>query len=325
MRLLLLLCIAALISISACSEEILYFADDHYKAIAGPKLSASVSSPVIEAGKTSTIRISLANGGKLEELIPTNVFPGAEEAASMEMSEEMKSCDAYNITAKLSSEYPITVISGPCHLGSLLAGSVATMNFSVYASGGAVGDCDLPLEINFERQTDVSILDGIVSPLYQPVNFSQRVMVSVVDDNVREFSIMGIEHDLSPGSRGTLKLLIKGPGSLSENCTARLLARPPFHASGDLSMLGTLSPGEVAIASFEVEVDGDASAKEYQLGCEISADGRTSIIAVPAVLGEKPSVIRTIAFAATAISIALLGLQILRLSIKRRQRHKPLR
>lgn len=324
MRLPILLCIIALISTSACSEEIFYFADDHYKSIAAPRLSASISNPLVEPGRASSIKVVLANGGKLEELIPTSALPGSEEAASREMSEEMRCIDAYNITARLSSEYPITVTSQPCHLTSLLAGDVAALNFSVYAPGDASGDFYLPLEVSFDRQTDVSILSGTVSPLYQPANFSQRLRVTVVGEE-GSFRLVGSECELSPGSKGEICLLIKGPDRAFENCTARLISRPPFHISDGLYAIGSMGPGEVAAARFYAEVDEGVAAKEYQLGCEIIADGKTSIVAVPVALVEKSSVVRSIALGMTAIAVVALVLQVLRLSVKGRRRLRPLR
>jgi hypothetical protein len=69
-----------------------------------------------------------------------------------------------------------------------------------------------------------------------------------------------------------------------ENCYARLLAAPPFHVEGPDILLGDLGPGKMALASFTVAVDANASLQDYQLGCLIQSGESRMELALPLAL-----------------------------------------
>src|SRR5512143_923888 len=94
-------CILAMLSLGcAGGDELIFFADDHYKALGGPELQASAINPVIEPGQSSVLSIALANNCRIEELIPIS-GNGSQADISQEMEEEQRSADALNITARL--------------------------------------------------------------------------------------------------------------------------------------------------------------------------------------------------------------------------------
>lgn len=56
------------------------------------------------------------------------------------------------------------------------------------------------------------------------------------------------------------------------NCSASLVPVAPFQVTGPDASLGDLDPGEIAVASFQVDVDGDAGPEEYQLGLGLRSE-----------------------------------------------------
>lgn len=268
----------------AGAEELIFFADDHYKVLGGPDLHASAINPVIEPGQNCVLRIALANDGRTEELIPIS-GNGSKEDIATERDEELHSVDAQNINMSLLGDEHITVISGPYHIDSLPSGSVAQAEFNISADEAAAGGWhDLQMHIDYEHQADVSIFDGVASPLYLPGNASEilSVMVQEYDGPLR---VLGVSSEMSPGSAGIITAAVKNSGnSLLRNCTLRLMAVPPFHPSEEGYDLGDIGPGAVAVARFPVTVDGDAGLREYRLACEVLHGDGKAVIAFPLAL-----------------------------------------
>jgi hypothetical protein len=277
-------CILVMLSLGcADGDELIFFADDHYKVLGGPELQASAINPVIEPGGSSVLRIVLANNGMIEELIPIS-GNGSQADIAQEMKEEQRSVDALNITARLLGNEDISVTSGPYRIDSLPAGSVAQMEFNLSASEATSGWHDLLLSIDYEHQMDTSVYDGAASPLYLPGNVSQvlRVMTQGPAGSIR---ILSVESDLSPGKSGIIRAVVKNSGKDAlRNCTLRLLAAPPFRPGEKGYDLGDIMPGAVAVAEFEVDVDGDAAHQEYHLACEVlHVDGK-AVLTFPVAL-----------------------------------------
>ncbi len=301
MRLLGIICIFLLICEACWAEDLIFFADDHYKVIGSPLLNASIANPVFEPG-VSSFRITLANGGLLEELMPIG-GNGTKEDISREMREEMHSVDALNISASLAGSGPLTVISGPQKIESLPSGAVTELQFNLSLGRSANGWYELPLRLDYERQVDVSVIDGEVSPLYLPENLSiiLRVLVQGASDPLK---VLGKKSELFPGGSGTIIVVIKNDGQKAlRNCSARLMAVPPFHAEGSDYSLGDLPAGALAVAIFRARVDGNASLQDYQLGCEVSSQEERYVLAMPLALTKANSAIWAIAI---PISVVLI-------------------
>ena len=94
---------------------------------------------------------------------------------------EMHSVDALNINAALDGA-TIHVTSGPQHIAILRAGEVSLLQFNITAEKSASGWFELPLQVEFMRQVDVSVNNGTVSPLYQSLNQSLNLKVFVAGD-----------------------------------------------------------------------------------------------------------------------------------------------
>lgn len=277
-----LLCLVCLLAIfqPSLGGEVVFFEGDHYKTVGSPKLVASVANPQIDQGR-SILRVALANVGALEELIP--VGKGTEPNVSEEISEEGHDVDAVNVTAVLSGSGHVTVRPRPVHIDSLPSGSMKYLEFDVTAVDE--GPADLTLDLSYEHQVDVTVSDGLASPLYMPANSSLGLEVSI-NGQKRELKIEGVSAHLSPGSNGTLLALVGNPMDfIAKNCTARLAAAPPFSSGGKVS-LGDLAPGQVAVARFWVSTEDEAPAREYLMACELGHEGGATASSFPV---ELPS------------------------------------
>jgi hypothetical protein len=284
-----LLCLFALLMALGCAEEeLMFFADDHYKAICEPMLKASAINPFLEQGNNSTLRIALANVGLAQELIPNRPGENNTEVSS-EAREELHDADAVNIIAKLSSSGSVVVTSEPHRLDFLPRGGLALLNFDLRASEVAEGWYSLLLDLEYEHQTDVKAINGSISSLYRPANASQKISV-LVQDSDQSFKAEGASSDLYPGANGTIMAVIKNTGwSMAKNCSARLLASPPFRSASLRLNLGDILPGQATVAKLPATVDGKAEVREYRLACEIVHENQTAIVFIPVLLVNRPS------------------------------------
>jgi hypothetical protein len=279
MKLLNIISILLLLAGTGQAEDLIFFADDHYKSLGQPELAASVTNPALVPGDC-ILRVSLANFGKLEELIPINTS-GSDEDILLEMEAEMHSIDALNIDAVLAGAGPIKVTTGAQHIKVLPAGGKALLQFNMTVEKNANGWYALPFCVDYERQVDVSVKGGEAFPLYEVEQENLTAMVFVAG-NDEPLHISGIKSELYAGGSGSLRAAIGNDGpNVLHNCSARLLAAPPFYAEGPDTRLADLVPGSVAIASFTVQVDGDASLQDYQLGCEICCQEKSIIVPLP--------------------------------------------
>jgi len=266
------------------AEDLIFFADDHYKSFGRPELTASVANPALVPGDC-ILRINLANVGELEELMPINES-GSNEDILMEMRAEMQSCDALNINAALAGAGPrgagpITVTTGPQHIKNLPAGAAALLPFNITTLKNASGWYALPFSVDYERQVDVSVSGGEVSPLYEAERQNLTVQVFVAGNN-EPLRISGINSELYAGGSESLMAAISNDGTtMLHNCSARLLAAPPFYVESPAIVLGDLAPGSLAVAAFTVRVDGNAGLQDYQLGCEICCQEESIIVPLP--------------------------------------------
>ncbi|MEI6105151.1 MAG: hypothetical protein WCP70_14530 [Methanothrix sp.] len=281
MKLLHVISILLILAGTVQAEDLIFFADDHYKSLGRPELAAGVANPALVPGD-SILRINLANVGELKELMPINES-GSNEDILLEMRAEMQSSDALNIDAALAGTDlweagPIKVTTGPQHIKILPAGGAAMLQFNITAQKNASGWYRLPLSVDYERQVDVSVKSSEVFPLYEAERQNLTCMVFVARNN-DTLHISGINSELYAGGSEILRMAISNDGAtMLHNCSARLLAAPPFYTEDPDTMLGDLAPGSLAVISFTVGVDGNAGLQDYQLGCEIDCQEKSIIV-----------------------------------------------
>jgi hypothetical protein len=284
MKLLHVISILLLLAGSGLAEDLIFFADDHYKSLGRPELTAGVANPVLVPGE-SILRINLANAGELEELIPINES-GSYEDILQEMIAETKSCDALNINAFLGGARAIKVTAASQSINVLPAGSAVILQFHITTQKNASGWYALPLSIDYERQVDVSVKSGEVFPLYEAErqNITCNVFVSGSDQTLH---IIGIKSRLYAGGSESMSVAISNDGAMAlRNCSAKLLAAPPFNVESPAVLLGDLGPGSLNVMEFQVGVDGNASLQDYQMGCEIVCQEKSIIVPLQITLSD---------------------------------------
>ncbi|MDM7934683.1 MAG: hypothetical protein QUS08_04750 [Methanothrix sp.] len=152
---------------------------------------------------------------------------------------------------------------------------------------GADGWYELPLYLEYERQADVSVVDGIPSPLYLRENLSTGVTV-LVQGAEGPLEVMGVSCDLHPGGSDLLVAAIKNRGrDQLHGCSARLVLFPPFSDEGAAVVLGDLLPGDVAVAGFPLSVDSGAAVQDYQLLLQLEYLEGRSMLSLPVSLSTS--------------------------------------
>jgi hypothetical protein len=258
------------------AEDLIFFADDHYKSLGRPELAAFVVNPILLPGE-SILQINLANGGELKELIPINES-GAQDDILQEMMAEMKSCDALNINAALGDAPSIRVTDPSQSLNVLPAGSAGRLQFNITAEKNASGWFALPLRLDYERQVDASAKNGEVFPLYEAERQNITCNVFLAGSN-RTLHILAVQSQLYAGGRESISMALSNDGlSALRNCSARLLAAPPFYVESPAIFLGDLDPGSLHVMDFLARTDANARAQDYQLGCEIICQEKSIIV-----------------------------------------------
>jgi hypothetical protein len=307
MRLLSLCCVLLLFS-SAQAEDIMFFADDYYKSLGRPVLAASAANPSLPPGE-SILCINLANLGRLEELMPIDQS-GPDGDIMAEMKEEMKGGQAMAVSAALKGSGPIQVTSGPVMVEDIAPGERALLNYTVDVMNNGTGWSKLILEVSYQRQADVSVKNGEVYPLYEAPrdNLSLEVSLSGEGETLR---VLGSSLSFSLLSGQKLRAVIsnEGPEDLY-NCSARLLAAPPFSATGPEIALGDLPAGSLALANFDLQINRGEKRQDYQMGCQICCRERCS--SLPLTVSLAPGLLQGKLPALAILGLAGLGAIVLK-------------
>ncbi|HQF15863.1 MAG: hypothetical protein A4E45_01085 [Methanosaeta sp. PtaB.Bin039] len=310
-----------LVCLAACQvvlgQEMILFADDHYKALGEPLIAAAPVGPVLQAGQDDLVRIAIDNRGRLDGLISTGVFGQAGEAA-LERQEEVKAIDALNLVASLKSIPEVEVLTPEVNLSQLSSGEAATIQFAVRPSPSARGSYDLPLEVRYERQIDVKVSAGLVYPLLLPGRSTQTITLEVMPLG-KSMRAERVRSSLRPGANGSLDLVIRNllPSTV-RNCSATLASGGPFLVGQSRATLGDLRPGQVALASFQIQTDRGVAPVEYQMACTIDYDGGSAALTFPVTVGSSGSLPANLGWLAVpAVALAAIALLV------RRRRSRP--
>jgi len=145
----------------------------------------------------------------------------------------------------------------------------------------------LNLELSYQYQNNVQVggdefdsITGLVTNKEVGIWYENKTQTQTVDIIVKKepsFEATNVTGELYPGESGMLYVIYKNTGEEpAKDATVRVSASDPFSTTDDQAYLGTLNPGESAVAAFEMDVDDTATAKPYSLNSEIlyeDADG----------------------------------------------------
>jgi len=267
--------------------------DNYYSMYGSPDISASISgTDEFERGDTVTLYVDLTNYGRIlgfkEDLTPQN--PKEYALAAAELQEEYKKPTALGITSTLFSDSrQIEVKSGDQVVESLKSGDKveSPLKFTIKIGEHApAGEYPLNLSITYDYQDNVRVYasklvsnDGVstlanyqVSYVYGKAN--QTVPITVKVKEQADFLIANATDAAPAISAGDKKAEISATyRNVGEqpvrDAVARLSIFKPFSSTDDQAFIGDLQPGEEMTVKFRVDVDSDATPKNYGINSEI--------------------------------------------------------
>jgi hypothetical protein len=293
-KLILGLCLLIILSISAQAQNT-YIpfelgGDNYYNMYGGPSLSASISGTnEFERGDTATLYVDLTNYGRIlgfkEDLTPQN--PKEYALKNAELQEEYKKTTALGIVANLvSNSSQVEVKSGDQVVQALKSGekTQSPLKFTVkIAKHAPAGEYPLYLNLSYDYQDNVrvdatslsteggapTLVDYRASYIYQKANQTVPIFINVKEQ--ADFEITSAKADLNAGGKkGPVDVTYKNTGDEPiTDAVARMSIFKPFSSTDDQAYIGTLRPGEEKNVTFRIDVDSDATPKEYGINSEI--------------------------------------------------------
>ena len=290
---LLCLCLMAAIAPSLAQNTYIPYelgGDNYYTMYGSPSISASISGTnEFERGDTVTLYVDLNNYGRIigfkEDQTPQN--PKEFALAAAELQEEYKKPTALGITASLHSSNPqIDVKSGDQVVQSLKSGdkTQSPLKFTIKIGEHAPsGQYPLNLNLSYDYQDNVRVYASALvtsgssptlanfreSYIYQKAN--QTVPVNIVVKKQADFEILNSSSKMAAGDKKSPVLVTyKNIGDDPiKDAVARLSIFKPFSSTDDQAFIGTLEPGESKNVVFRLDVDSDATPKDYGINSEI--------------------------------------------------------
>lgn len=99
---------------------------------------------------------------------------------------------------------------------------------------------------------------------------SERTTIGIPVGGKTEFAVISEPIEIPAGQKKTVTVRYQNAGNAPVySAQARISAVDPFTSNDDTAFLGTIAPGEVKEATFEISVDSTATQKEYGLDSEV--------------------------------------------------------
>jgi hypothetical protein len=265
--------LALIIAVSAQNTYIPFElgGDNYYTMYGSPDISAGISgTDEFERGDTVSLYVDLTNYGRIlgfkEDLTPED--PKEFTLAGAELQEEYKKPTALGISAYLKSgdktQSPLKY----------------TVKIGEHAPAGTY---PLSLNLSYDYQDNVrvqasklvtsgsapTLANYQVSYIYQKAN--QTVPLIIKIKKQADFVITNSTGVLSAGAKkAEIEATYKNIGEDPVNdAIARLSIFKPFSSTDDQAFIGTLAPGEEKTVVFRLDVDSDATPKDYGINSEI--------------------------------------------------------
>lgn len=296
---LLLLC-WAVFPVQAATAENFDFSKNYYSVYGGPDLNATLfGDNAYSRGDTVTLNINIMNKGEISGFKSekdADIGNYVDEMLQQsEMQYEAQATTAVGILATLKSDNPnINVKSGPQEAGTLKQGkqSSSPTKFTIEINKDApAGIYPLTLDLSYQYQNNVQVsgdefdsTTGLVTNKEVGIWYENKTQTQTINIEVKKepyFEATNITGDLYPDEGGMLYVTYKNTGEEpAKDATVRVSAADPFSTTDDQAYLGTLKPGESAVAAFDMDVDDTATPKPYSLSSEIfyeDTDGHDQI------------------------------------------------
>lgn len=154
---------------------------------------------------------------------------------------------------------PIVPYQSSIYLGDYPVGGTATLSYKVSVADNADPAISYPLKLS-ATYTDYQGLQAETVAKDLSAGFKQKVA----------FAVISQPDAVEAGSKAVISVTYKNTGSVPVyNAQAGINIVDPFTSEDDQSYLGTVQPGGTATAMFKLNVNGDATPKQYALDSEI--------------------------------------------------------
>ncbi|MGB9927276.1 MAG: COG1361 S-layer family protein [Methanosarcina sp.] len=296
---LLILCSTTLPAQAALPENF-DISENYYTVYGGPDIEATlIGDDQYSRGDTVTLNVEMMNKGTITGFQADNEVDIGNYVDEMlqqsEMQYEAQATTAVGILATLKSDNPdIKVKSGPQEAGTIKQGkqSSSPVKFTVEINKNAsAGTYPLTLELAYKYQNNVQVggdefdaNTGMVTNKDVGIWYENKTQNQAINIEVKKepyFEVTEVKGDLYPDEGGMLYVTYNNTGEEpARDATVRVSAADPFSTTDDQAYLGTLNPGEGAVAVFDMGVDDTATPKPYSLNSEIlyeDADGHDQI------------------------------------------------
>ncbi|MBC2698500.1 MAG: hypothetical protein HF976_11470 [ANME-2 cluster archaeon] len=262
--------------------------ENYYTVYGGPNISASLlGDGEFYKGDTVTVNINLMNRGLITGFKSENsvdVDDNLEvKLQKTEMNYEAQKTTAIGIIATLVSLDPaVKVKTGYQEAGSLISGQQTEdpVQFTIeIAKNARAGVHPLLLNLLYGYQENVQISGedetekGDVTDLEVGLWYeikSQNLTIPVIVKDEADFEVVEISGNMVADEENMLYVTYKNVGELPvTDATVRISVSDPFSTTDDQAFIGSLAPGESALARFNLKVDDTATTKMYGINSEI--------------------------------------------------------
>lgn len=290
----------SIVPVEAIVPENFDISENYYTVYGEPEINATlIGDNQYSRGDTVTLSIEMMNKGTISGFETENEVDMGDYVDEIlqqtEMQYESQATTAVGILATLKSDDPdVKVKSGAQQAGSLKQGkqSPSPTKFTIEINKNAsAGTYPLTLELTYQYQNNVQLsgddfdpATGIVTNKEVGIWYENKTQTQTINIEVKKepyFEVTNVTGDLYPDKGGMLRVTYKNTGEKpAKDATVRVSADNPFSTTDDQAYLGTLNPGEEAVAVFNLDVDETATPKPYSLNSEIlyeDADGHDQI------------------------------------------------
>jgi hypothetical protein len=124
------------------------------------------------------------------------------------------------------------------------------------------------IQISGDNETNIGITNLEVGMWYEIGSQNITIQISVKEE--ARFEVTDVSGELVADEEGMLSVTYKNVGSLPiKDAIVRISASDPFSTTDDQAFIGSIAPGESAVALFNLKVDETATTKMYGINSEI--------------------------------------------------------
>ena len=162
------------------------------------------------------------------------------------------------IRIQQNGQSPVTPTEGSVYVGDYPVGSAVNCTFRVMVSSDAQQKT-YPLDVLvYYKDSEGDYVNSAIETIGIPVG--EKV----------DFNVTPIITTISPGDKAVITVQYQNTGGATAyDAQARISAVDPFTSNDDTAFLGTMAPGDIREAAFDVSLDPGATAKEYGLDSEV--------------------------------------------------------